>query len=82
MSERKEVHFRSPHVKKTTRYPSWCMICGEEKNPIIKIHIEFFTFYLCLRHASMLYEELRDRLDARRQIEKIRAWAKRKGYDD
>ena len=42
----------------------WCMVCGEEKNPIHKIRIEFFTFYLCTKHALMLYEELGNILNA------------------
>ena len=44
--------------------PRWCMVCGKEKNPIHKIRIEFFTFYLCTKHALMLYEELGNILNA------------------
>ena len=57
----------------------WCMVCGEEKNPIHKIHIEFFTFYLCTKHALMLYEELRNILNARKHVNKLYAWARKEG---
>ena len=59
----------------------WCMVCGEEKNPIIKITIGFFNFYLCLKHAIMLYEELGNVLSARKQVDKLYAWAKKEGIE-
>jgi hypothetical protein len=58
------------------------MVCGLEKNPIIKLHIEGFTFYLCRKHAIMLQEALTDQLKGIIQLERLRTWARREGLHD
>ena len=55
------------------------MVCGKEKNPVHKITVGLYNFYLCNRHALILYEELGNLLRAQKQVKDLYSWAKRRG---